>query len=157
SILSATVGSAFAQSAADSSSASRMTFNLPADTAERSLKAFTHQTGQEVLFLTEMARTVTTNPVAGDLTPNEALDRMVVGTKLEAVQDEKTGSWRIRKSDPKNDQRAASRNDRPDRKNDATSTAANADEKPVKLQTFEVMESKLLNMDKPRSKNDAQP
>src|SRR5688572_11110900 len=47
-------------------------FDLSPDVAERSLKVFSQQSGREVLFATDTANGVKTNPVKGNFTPQEA-------------------------------------------------------------------------------------
>ncbi len=70
-------------------------FDLPADSAERSLKAFAAQAGLEVIFVTEVAANVKTNALKGSFTPREAIDRLLAGTPLVAVQDARTGALRV--------------------------------------------------------------
>lgn len=74
-------------------------FNLPADEAERALKLFSEQSGTEVLFPTEVVRGVRTKPVTGTLAPREALERLISGTGLVVVQDERTGAFSVRRAD----------------------------------------------------------
>jgi iron complex outermembrane receptor protein len=75
-------------------------FNLPADSAEKSLKAFSTQAGVEVLFPSDAAAGVRTNAVKGDFTPLEAARRMLAGTTL-YFRDESNGVVRIaRGTDP---------------------------------------------------------
>jgi len=83
-------------------------FDLPADLAERALKTFALQSGQEVLFTTATAANVRTNAVRGEHTPREAITRMLAGTPLAAVQDEQSGAWRIRRSGISSDGAGAS-------------------------------------------------
>jgi len=83
----------------------KMSFDIPADTAERSLKKFSAQSGREVLFDSDAVGNVRTNAVKGGYFPREALDLMLSGTKLLATEDDKTGAFRIQravvaKSDP---------------------------------------------------------
>lgn len=128
-------------------------FELPAGEAPSTLKQFVDQSGVQVFYIATSVRGVRTNAVSGELTAREALDRMLAGTELSAVQDEKTGALSVRRESPDpNAQRAAlaQSSDRP------TSPVANK-EKPLVLGTFEVMGSKLLNMDIKRSKDDPQP
>ncbi|MDO8544954.1 MAG: STN domain-containing protein [Opitutaceae bacterium] len=84
-----------AASHAREDSAAKMAFDLPAGDAERSLKQFSARSGLEVLFVSKAAANVGTNAVKGDYTPREAIDRMLAGTKLTAVQQEKNGAIRI--------------------------------------------------------------
>ncbi|MBL9186611.1 MAG: hypothetical protein JNK23_03950 [Opitutaceae bacterium] len=73
----------------------RKKFDLPADIAARSLKSFAHQSGVEVLISAELGREIRTQPVRGEFTPREALDRMLAKTGLTVKHDEKTGSMAI--------------------------------------------------------------
>ncbi|MDO8544946.1 MAG: STN domain-containing protein [Opitutaceae bacterium] len=75
--------------------AEKMAFDLPADDAERSLKQFSARSGLEVLFVSDSVASVRTNAVKGDFTPREVIDRMLEGTKLSALQQEKNGAIRI--------------------------------------------------------------
>ena len=47
-------------------------FDIPAGDAEPALKAFAHQSGLEVLFVTEATQGVRTLAVKGEYTPREA-------------------------------------------------------------------------------------
>lgn len=75
-------------------------FDLPADMAERTLKAFSLQSGEEVLFTTETADGVRTNAVRGQYSPAEAMNRLLAGTQLLAARERSSGVWRIRRSGP---------------------------------------------------------
>lgn len=129
-------------------------YDIPADDAERALKTFAHQSGLEVLFVTEATQGVRTLAVKGEYTPREALDQLLAGTPLTATQSGPTGAFKVRreKSVELAEKNVASRASR-DR-------AADLDEKKedvVKLDTFEVFGRKTLNMDIRRSNDDAQP
>lgn len=90
--------------------AAKAHFDLPADAAEKSLKRFSEQSGQEVLFASELTRGVLANRVKGELPPREAIDLLLANTGLVAVHDARTGAFSVRKEDPeeaKKDQRAA--------------------------------------------------
>lgn len=71
--------------------AAKKSFDLPADAAERSLKRFAQQAGLEVAFVSEVTDGVRTNAVRGEFTPLEAAQRLVAGTPLQIVRDERTG------------------------------------------------------------------
>jgi hypothetical protein len=73
-------------------------FDIPTNPAEKSLKMFAAQSGRGVLFATELVTKVTTNPVKGDLSPTEAMNRLLDGTGFSAVQDGKTGTFTISRS-----------------------------------------------------------
>ena len=88
----------------------KRTFDLPAASAEKSLKAFSEQSGRGVMFLTDVVKGVQTNRVAGEHTPREALDAMLHGTGLVSTRDATTGAFAVRRPippEPKNDARAA--------------------------------------------------
>ena len=72
-------------------------FDVPSDTADKSLKRFSEQAGLEVIYSTTVAQGAKTRPVKGEMTPREALDTMLADTGLEVVQDEKTGAFSVRK------------------------------------------------------------
>jgi len=70
-------------------------FSLPADRAENTLRLFSTQSSLEVLFSTEAVENVRTNPVAGEFAPMEAIERLLAGTGLHAIRDEKNGVLRV--------------------------------------------------------------
>lgn len=78
---------------------SRQIFSLPAAAAEKALRAFSAQSGVQVIFPTDLAAGIRTAAVHGEFTASEALERMLAGTNLEAVVDQKTGNLRIRRAD----------------------------------------------------------
>lgn len=80
---------------AQQNSTAKISFDLPSDAAERSLKQFSARSGLEVLFASESAANVRTNAIKGDYTPRDAINRMLAGTKLAAVHELKTGAIRI--------------------------------------------------------------
>lgn len=71
-------------------------FNLPADSAMNAIKAFSGQSGVEVLMPTDAVKSIRTNAVRGSMSPREALEKMVEGTGLTVIQDEKTGALGLR-------------------------------------------------------------
>jgi hypothetical protein len=77
--------------------ASRQSFELPADSAEKSLKRFAEQAGREVLLASPLVRGVRANAVKGVMSPREAMDRLLLNTGLVAVYDERTGAFSVRK------------------------------------------------------------
>lgn len=117
----------------------RRTFNLPADSAEKTLKQFSEQSGRGLLVGTEVTKGVRTNAVQGELTPGEALDKMLAGTGLVCAQDDKNGAFVVRRegNDPKDPRAAQSKTgDRP-----APSVKAAGDS--LQLETFVVTGSNL--------------
>jgi iron complex outermembrane receptor protein len=77
--------------------AERLTFELPADAAGKSLLRFSDQSGLEVLFATQAVAGITTRPVHGDYSVMEAANLMLKGTGLEAVQTEPNGVLNVRR------------------------------------------------------------
>ncbi|MBA4136972.1 MAG: hypothetical protein C0518_06620 [Opitutus sp.] len=73
-------------------------FDLPADDAERALKRFSEQAGQQVLFPTNVVQGVRTNVVRGELETRVALEQLLAGTGLTAVRDEQTGAFTVRRA-----------------------------------------------------------
>jgi outer membrane receptor protein involved in Fe transport len=128
----------------------KKTFDIPAGDALPALKQFAAQSGEQLLYSADAVQGVATNPAKGLFTAREALDEMVKGTKLTVVADKKNGALSlVRAADPKGPRAAQPESDRPEK--------ANVVEGKLVLDKFEVMGSKLLNMDKPRSRDDAQP
>lgn len=132
-----------------------VSFDIPSDSAVKALKQFSAQSGLQLLYSNADLAGVTTNQVKGSLSVTAALDRLLEGTPLVASRDSKNGAVAVfrqtpEKSDPNAQRVAQNSSDRP-----------NESQKPemgvIKLDSFEVMGSKLLNMDKPRSRDDAQP
>lgn len=67
-------------------------FDIPAENAAYAIKAFSAQSGVEVLMPTEAINDIQTNAVQGKMTPREALEQMLDGTGLTVIEDEKTGA-----------------------------------------------------------------
>ncbi|MDO8543288.1 MAG: TonB-dependent receptor [Opitutaceae bacterium] len=115
-------------------------FNLPADAADRSLKAFAAQSGLEVLYVPEATENVRTNAVRGTYTPREAIDRLLRGTNLVVSENEKTGALKVLRVDSPNAQRAAqaTRSDRPKNQDSRANSeqAAKPEDTPVELSPF---------------------
>ena len=112
-------------------------FNVPADLATKAIQAFSGQSGVEVLVPTEAVKGVRTHAVKGEMTPRAALEKMMAGTGLTVIQDEKTGALGLR-ADP-----AAAKN--------AESRAADADAvatpktltSAIKLETYTVLGTRI--------------
>ena len=132
----------------------RRTFDVPAGDAAVTLKQAAKQGGVEIVFPAATVRGVQTASVKGEFTAREAINLMLANTELVLVQDEKTGALTVNRISP-------------DGKNDASrladaQTAGGADNARVKdgvlqLETFEVFGRRSLNMDLPRSRDDALP
>jgi outer membrane receptor protein involved in Fe transport len=70
-------------------------FDLPAAAAEKTLRAFSTESGLSVVFPSDITLNVRTQALKGNFTPREALDRLLVGTGLVAVADARTGAFTI--------------------------------------------------------------
>jgi len=77
------------------SSAGRSLFSIPAGLARETLKQFSTQSGLEVVYPAEIVRGVRTREVKGEIAPVEALARLLEGTGLAGVRDERTGAFSI--------------------------------------------------------------
>lgn len=93
--------------AAEGREAESMTFDLPAENAERALKRFSVQSGLQVVFASGLTDGVRTNAVAGRLPPMEAARRMLAGTSIEVVRDGKTGLLSVMRSPAVSDKKKA--------------------------------------------------
>lgn len=105
-----------AWSLAAAESLPRRQFNLPAGSAEQSLKRFSTQAGIEVVFATHVADGVRTAALRGEFPPLEALERILDGTPLFARWDERAGAIvvsRRRPPDPNGQRAAPTAGDRP--------------------------------------------
>ncbi len=86
--------------------ARKIDFDLPADTAEKSLKRLALQSGVEVVFAGEIAAQVRTNAVRGEFSPLQAATRMLGGTDLVVEEDPGTHALLVGKK-PTDKPRAA--------------------------------------------------
>lgn len=75
----------------------RRHYDLPAGDAAQTLKLFSEQSGEQIVYPVEQVRGQQTNAVRGELTTREALDAMLAKTGLMAVQDEKTGALAVKR------------------------------------------------------------
>lgn len=141
----------FAVTSGHAAEGTKMKFDLSAGEASRTLKQFAAQAKREILFATQPVDGVKTNAVKGELTVREGLDRLLAGTDVKVIEDEKTGALVVRGAESPNAPRAAS--------DPATAPKDPSKAEPaiLKLETFEVMGQKVLNMDVKRSRDDAQP
>ena len=78
----------------------RRTYEVPAGDAASTLRQLSEISGREILFAAEIVRGVRTNAVRGEFTPLEAARHMLVGTKLAATQDDKTGAIAVHRQKP---------------------------------------------------------
>lgn len=82
-------------------------FNIPAGAAEQTLKQFSAQSEVQLSYPTDSVQGIRTNAVQGEYHAIDALERMVAGTPLIVVRDEKPGAFAIKRVDDPNVQRAA--------------------------------------------------
>lgn len=114
-------------------------YDIPAGEAATTLKQAAKQGGVEIVFPAATVQGVRTVAVKGDFTAREALNRLLAGTELVLVQDEKTGALTVQRlaAEPKN---------APGRLADAvaagTEMARTSDGK-VRLQDYEVRSSRV--------------
>lgn len=135
----------------------KITFDVPAGEAKPMLRQFAAQAKREIVFAPEAVNGVRTLAVKGEMSPQEAVDRMLEGTGLIAAQDPKTGAFAVRPATP-DESKNVSRAITPDRDRPVSRVEVGEDgERIVKLDTFEVFGRKTLNMDIKRSRDDAQP
>lgn len=79
----------------------RRRFDLPAGAAVVTLKSAAQQAGLEIVYSAAVVGSVQTQPVAGEFTPREALERMVANTPLRIFPDPQTGALSIlRRQEP---------------------------------------------------------
>jgi len=74
---------------------SKKNYQLPAGDAAVTLKGFSEQSGEQIIYAVEGVRGVQTNALRGELTAREALDRLVAGTELRVVQDASSGALAV--------------------------------------------------------------
>lgn len=70
-------------------------FRLPEGDAAVTLRQFSQQARTSIVYPIDVVRGVKTNPVQGEFTAREALDRMVAGTVLVVSQDASTGALTV--------------------------------------------------------------
>jgi len=123
--------------AAQPAGAPKKSYNLAAGDAATTLKAFSEQSGEQIVYPADKVSGVQTKAVSGELTAREALTRMLAGSGLIVVQDEKTGAYALQSL---NAQPAAEKNVPSRREVDATATAnaPTAAGDVVQLSPFEV-------------------
>ncbi|MFI5337945.1 MAG: hypothetical protein ACHQ5A_14240, partial [Opitutales bacterium] len=126
-------------------------FHIGTDSAMAMLKQFTAQSGVQLLYSVESIADAKLAPVQGQLTPREALEQMLAGTTLRVAEDPKNGALSLVRAPGPN---APSR---PAESAAAEAAGARLADGKVKLDTFEVFDSKLINSDLPRSRDDVQP
>jgi iron complex outermembrane receptor protein len=94
---------------ADAAEGRRKSYALPADEASRSLNQFATQSGEQVIFLLNQVRGVRTNPVNGNFTAREAIERLVADTALRVIADPQTGAFMIQRAAASKEEAAPAR------------------------------------------------
>lgn len=89
-------------------------FDVPAGDAVRTLQVFSRQSGEQIVYPVDQVRGARTQRVQGRYSPREALDSMLAGSGLLAVQDELSGAFTVKRAsaapgDPNGDEIAAPR------------------------------------------------
>ena len=74
----------------------RKQFDIPDGDAALTLKVFSKQSGEEIIYPAEEVRAIKTHAVKGELSARVALARMLDGTQLITARDEKTGAFAVR-------------------------------------------------------------
>src|SRR5688500_12362969 len=69
------------------SSNTTKTVDISAGDASRTLKQFTAQAGEQLLYTMDAVRGVRTHAAKGEMNPRDALDQMFAGTGLKVMQD----------------------------------------------------------------------
>jgi len=75
----------------------RQSYDIARGDAVVTLKLFADGSGREVVYLVDTVRGVVTNPVKGNFTAPEVIDRLLRNTVLVVVKDEKTGALLIQR------------------------------------------------------------
>jgi iron complex outermembrane receptor protein len=91
------VVAALVPAARPAAAAAKRTFALSAGDAAVTLRQFAEQSGEQVIYVVPKVRGVKTNPVHGEFTAREVLERMLANTELVIVQDRKTGAWLVQR------------------------------------------------------------
>ncbi|MFA5264005.1 MAG: TonB-dependent receptor plug domain-containing protein, partial [Opitutaceae bacterium] len=111
----ALIGIFFGTQAPAATVSANCAFDIPAATAETALRCFAEQAGTQFVYSADKVKGVRTNALKGNYAPREALDRLVSGTELFVVQDDRTGALTV----DRNRSRAVSQNS-PTPKNDTS-------------------------------------
>ncbi len=83
--------------AANAAEEPRRHYDLPSGDAASILRQFAEISGREILFAAEVVRGVKTTAVRGDFSALEALHRLLAGTNLHAIPDERSGAIAVRR------------------------------------------------------------
>lgn len=77
----------------------RKDFDIAEGDAPVTLKAFSAQAGGQLIFSANSVDGVRTAAVRGSYTVRDAIERMLTGTPLVAMQDARTGAWVVKRRD----------------------------------------------------------
>lgn len=121
----------------------KIAFDVPAGNAAQTLKQFAQQAKREIVF--PSVGDIRTNAVQGTLSVREGLDRLLDGTPLTVVEDQKTGAFAVREGKSPNAPRAARSSGRPQNQ------AAGEAEQTLTLPTFEVNARKMIGTGESRA------
>ena len=130
-------------------------FDVPADLADKSLRAFSVQSGSEVLFSSDAASGVRTNAIKGEFLPGEAVKKMLAGTTL-YVRHGRDGVFRIAATPRPKAPGAALNPGQNDRPGEAKSGARSRDPPPgpsTNAQPNQLQTSQLQHNEFPPVKN----
>ncbi len=89
---------AFAFAGALNAAPEARSFNIPAGDAGPALRRFAEQSGRQLLFDPDVVSGERTAAVRGSLPPVVALRRLVAGTRLTVVEDERSGALSVRRA-----------------------------------------------------------
>lgn len=78
----------------------RRNYDLPESDAEAALKLFSQQSGRGVIAGTDVVRGVRTRSVRGEMTAGEALNLMLAGTGLVGTEDQRSGTFAVKRGEP---------------------------------------------------------
>lgn len=85
-------------STVDAADGDRTRYDIPAGEAAVTFRQYTAISGHDILFAAEAVRGVRTTAVNGEYTPAAALEQMLAGTNLMAMQDNRTGAFAVRRA-----------------------------------------------------------
>jgi iron complex outermembrane receptor protein len=130
---------------------SRQRFDVPEGDAAISLKTFSEQSHQTVVYMVDAVKGVRTSAVKGEYAPREALQRMLSGTELKFAQESKSGALTVVRStaDEKN---VPGRREMEATANEASATTkggVTAEEEVLQLSPFTVSSSQGSNRYQP--------
>lgn len=87
-------------SAVSARAAETRKFSVPAGEAVDTLRQFSEQSGEQIVYVVEQVRGVRTKAVQGELEPLAALERMLRETPLQATRDTGTGALAVGRRNP---------------------------------------------------------